>query len=56
VVAVVVAAHGGDPPTLDDLRAHVAQQAQAWLAPRELRLVADLPRLPSGKVDRKVLT
>jgi len=55
VVAVVVPAHGTDPPTLEALRRHVGEQAEAWAAPRELRLVDDLPRLPSGKVDRRTV-
>ncbi len=39
------------PPTLDDLRGHLAAiglAKQKW--PEELRIVTDLPRTPSGKV------
>lgn len=53
VVAVVVAR--ARPPTLGELRASVAQLAGAAAAPRELVLVADLPTLPGGKLDRVAL-
>ena len=52
VVAVVVPAPGGAPPTLDDLRAHARATLPAWAAPRELVIVASLPRTISGKVRR----
>ena len=50
VVAWVIAADGSDPPTLDDLRSLVKAHLPAPAAPRELVLVHDLPRTPSGKV------
>lgn len=50
VVAWVVPADPGSPPGLGDLRAHVKDHLPAHCAPRELILVADLPRTPSGKV------
>lgn len=50
VVAWVVPTDPGAPPVLDDLRAHVKEALPAYCAPRELVLVADLPRTPSGKV------
>ncbi|HWB72534.1 MAG TPA: AMP-binding protein, partial [Egibacteraceae bacterium] len=53
VVAVVVAA--GEPPTLEQLRRFVAQHAAAFKAPRELVVVGTLPRLASGKLDRRAL-
>jgi len=55
VVAVVVPADPAAPPTLDQLRAHVAARAAAAMAPRDLLLVETLPVLPSGKVDRRAL-
>jgi O-succinylbenzoic acid--CoA ligase len=54
VVAFVVAAPG-EPPTLDQLRAHVKASAAPYKAPAELVLVERLPRLPSGKVARASL-
>jgi len=53
VVAWVVPA--GDPPTLDEVRAKVAATLPPWAAPRELVIVAALPRAPSGKVVRRLL-
>ena len=50
VVAWVIAAHAAEPPTLDDLRSLVKAHLPAPAAPRELVLVDDLPRTPSGKV------
>ncbi|MBK5221962.1 MAG: long-chain fatty acid--CoA ligase [Acidimicrobiia bacterium] len=52
VVAVVVPTDAGSPPTLDDLRRHVKEQLPAFAAPRELELVASLPRTALGKVVR----
>lgn len=53
VVAVVVPRQHA--PSLSDLRAFVADLAGAAAAPRGLVLVADLPRLPGGKLDRGAL-
>ena len=52
VVAVVVPADPGSPPTLDDLRAWAKDHRPAYAAPRQLVLVADLPRNRGGKVAR----
>ena len=52
VVAVVVPRHPSDPPTLDDLRAFVAERSAPWAAPKTVELVRSLPRLASGKIDR----
>lgn len=50
VVAWVVPADPAAPPALSDLRAHLKDHLPAYCAPRELVLVTDLPRTPSGKV------
>jgi O-succinylbenzoic acid--CoA ligase len=50
VVAWVIAADPAEPPVLEDLRAFVKQELAAYAAPRELVVVADLPRTRSGKV------
>ncbi|MDQ6873978.1 MAG: AMP-binding protein [Actinomycetota bacterium] len=55
VVAVVVPRDRAAPPTLTELRRHVLATAPAALAPREVQIVAELPVLPSGKVDRLAL-
>jgi O-succinylbenzoic acid--CoA ligase len=52
VVAWVVVRDGDDPPSLDELRDHVKADLAPWCAPREVHVVADLPRTPSGKVRR----
>lgn len=52
VVAVVTVR---EPLTLAQAREHVASRLPRWYAPRELRVVAELPRLASGKVDRRAL-
>jgi o-succinylbenzoate---CoA ligase len=52
VVALVVPADPADPPTLDALRAAVKADLPAYAAPRELVLVASLPRTPLGKLAR----
>ena len=53
VVAYVVPA--GTPPSHDALRDWVAARLGRAAAPREVRVVAALPRLGSGKVDRVTL-
>lgn len=55
VVAWVVPAADGPPPALEELRRHAKRTVPGYAAPRELHLVAGLPRTPSGKVRRKVL-
>jgi len=55
VVAVVVAAPGAKPPTLEDLRAHVARSLDVTAAPRELHIIDELPLRGIGKVDRRAL-
>lgn len=52
VVAVVVPAAGARPPTLAALRDAVKAELPAYAAPRELVLVAALPRTALGKVAR----
>jgi O-succinylbenzoic acid--CoA ligase len=54
VVAYVVPV--GEPPTLDELRARVSEELAPYAAPRELVLVASLPRTDSGKVRRAELS
>jgi acyl-coenzyme A synthetase/AMP-(fatty) acid ligase len=58
VVAWVIPtnAHGASEPTLREARAHVRTLLPDYAAPRELRVVADLPRTPIGKIRRDLLT
>ena len=55
VAAVVITAPGADPPTLEDLRAHVARSLDVTAAPREVHTVDELPLRGIGKVDRRAL-
>ena len=50
VVAWVIPADPGAPPTLDAVRAHVKEHLPAFCAPREVVVVEELPRTHSGKV------
>ncbi len=54
VTAFVVAQ--ATPPTLAELRAQVAAAMPAFCAPKELQLVASLPRTALGKVQRHLLS
>jgi acyl-CoA synthetase (AMP-forming)/AMP-acid ligase II len=54
-VAVVVPTDGADPPTLADLRAHVAADLADYKAPDELLVVDELPLTPMLKPDRVAL-
>lgn len=55
VVAVVVAADPAEPPRLEGLRDLVRTQLPRAAAPKELRVVAELPRTSLGKVRRALL-
>lgn len=55
VVAAIVVGPESAAPTLDGLRAHVAQTLDVTAAPRELHIVDELPRRGIGKVDRAAL-
>jgi o-succinylbenzoate---CoA ligase len=55
VVAVVVPSDPTRPPSLDELRAAVADRLHPYAAPRELVIVDELPRTSLGKVVRSAL-
>jgi acyl-CoA synthetase (AMP-forming)/AMP-acid ligase II len=52
-VAAVVAPRAGQSPTLEDLDAHCRSKISGYKVPRELRLVDEIQRQPSGKPDYK---
>lgn len=54
VVAAVVVADGATI-TLPELRSHVSAELPATAAPREVHVVAELPRRGIGKIDRREL-
>ncbi len=53
VVAFVVAADPAAPPSLGELREHAADQLARHALPKEVELVGELPRTPSGKLVRR---
>lgn len=55
VTAFVVPADPSDPPSLPTLRDHVRARLPAYSAPRELVLVAQVPRTALGKIRRNLL-
>jgi O-succinylbenzoic acid--CoA ligase len=55
VSAYIVPASPGDPPTLEELRAHGAEHLARFKLPRELHVVAEIPRTGTGKVRRHAL-
>lgn len=55
VVAFVVPRLGDAPPTLEALRDHAADRLARFKLPKELVLVAELPRTASGKIRRSGL-
>jgi O-succinylbenzoic acid--CoA ligase len=55
VVAYVVPAEPGTPPSLADLRAFGREQLSAAKLPRELQVVAEIPRSAGGKPLRRFL-
>jgi len=56
VVAWVLPVDPADPPPLVALQEAVRRQLPPWAAPKELVLVGELPRTPSGKVRRAALS
>jgi O-succinylbenzoic acid--CoA ligase len=52
----VVPTDPDQPPSLDDLRDHVKQTLPAYAAPRQLEVLAALPRTPGGKIRRRDLS
>jgi acyl-coenzyme A synthetase/AMP-(fatty) acid ligase len=42
-----------EPLSLYDLRGHLMRRLPPWSQPRVLEAVPELPRLPSGRIDRR---
>jgi O-succinylbenzoic acid--CoA ligase len=55
VSAFVVPTRVDDPPSLEELRIHGAEDLARFKLPRELHLVAEIPRTSTGKVRRGAL-
>jgi acyl-CoA synthetase (AMP-forming)/AMP-acid ligase II len=54
-VAVIVPADPGQPPTLEDLRAHLAPRLARYKLPEAVRVVDALPLTAMQKLDRRAL-
>ena len=54
-VAVVVPSDPASPPSLEDLRDHLADHLAAWKHPEALRVVDGLPLTAMQKVDKRTL-
>ena len=54
-VVAAVTLHGGATVTPDDLAALVADRLASYKQLRKVHVVDEIPRLPSGKVLRRVL-
>ena len=55
LAAFVVASDPAHPPTFDDLAPRLAERLPAPMIPSRFQVIAALPMLPSGKLDRKAL-
>jgi o-succinylbenzoate---CoA ligase len=55
VAAAIVVVSGSAPPTLAELRTHIASTLPPTAAPRQVHVVDELPRRGIGKVDRREL-
>ena len=55
VVSWVVPKDLGNPPTLNDLRDHVAQTLPKFYCPKELKILQSLPVTSLGKTDKRAL-
>lgn len=55
VVAVIVPTDATRPPTVDELRAFARDELSAPKLPREMRIVAEIPRSTGGKPLRRLL-
>ena len=56
VVAFVEPTDPANPPSLDALRDKAKETLPAYAAPKELVIVTELPRTPSGKIRRAALS
>ena len=52
---VVLAGGAGDDGLAEELRRHIAHELAPHMAPRTVAVRESLPRLPSGKLDRRAL-
>jgi acyl-CoA synthetase (AMP-forming)/AMP-acid ligase II len=55
VVSWVVPKDSYNPPTLNDIREHVAQTLPKFYCPKELKILQSLPMTSLGKTDKRAL-
>ena len=55
VVWAYVALAAGQTPTAEELRTFMASRLAAYKVPEEIRFLAELPKGPTGKVQRRAL-
>jgi acyl-CoA synthetase (AMP-forming)/AMP-acid ligase II len=54
-VCAVIVVREGAALTIDELRRHVERRIARYKAPKNLILVDEIPKLPTGKIDKKAL-
>lgn len=54
-LALVVPADPDAPPTLDELRAFLADRVASWWLPDDIRVVDEIPKTSVGKIDKKTI-
>ncbi len=53
VMAVVSLKDGGDEDVLDEIREYAVRNGPPYMVPKEIMVRDELPKTPSGKIDRK---
>jgi acyl-coenzyme A synthetase/AMP-(fatty) acid ligase len=54
-LVLYVAVDGGSGAVVRDLREHLRQRLPAYMLPQHIEALAELPKTPNGKIDRKAL-
>ena len=55
IVKAYVVVRGGHSPSVEDLQTHMQTRLARHEYPRALEFVAELPKTPAGKINRKAL-
>lgn len=54
-VVAFVALKAGEEANSEEIRAHVKERLAAFKAPKEVVVLDDLPKTPTGKIQRRIL-